>query len=123
MKKVLLVEPDFMLGDTYEKALSKNFDVLIARGAQEAVDIIDTNEISLIITDTMISENNGIEILYEIRSYGDWMDLPMILLSSLPEQDFPISPKDWSRYGIKNFVYKPKTQPIDLVKIAEAAAI
>jgi len=121
MKTILLVEPDYMLGDNYEKALSSKFNVVIARNAQEAIDVIDNQAVDLVITDTMISENNGIEILYEIRSYDDWLNLPMIMLSSLPVQDFPISAKDWIKYGISNFAYKPKTQPIELVAMAQNA--
>lgn len=121
MKTVLLVEPDYMLGDSYETALSKNYKVIVARNAQEAIDFIDGGKIDLVITDTMISENNGIEILYEIRSYDDWLELPMIMLSSIPAHDFPIAHKDWRKYGIANFAYKPKTQPIDLVKMVQQA--
>jgi DNA-binding response OmpR family regulator len=121
MKTVLLVEPDYMLGDSYQKALTENFEVRVARSAQEAIDIIDSSPVDLIITDTLISENNGIEILYEIRSYEDWLNLPVILLSSLPVQDFPISPKDWIKYGISSFAYKPKTQPFELVAMAQSA--
>lgn len=119
MKTVLIVEPDYMLGDSYEKALMANFNVYVARNAQAAIDVIDNNKIDLVITDTQISENNGIEILYEIRSYDDWLELPMIMLSSIPESDFPISSKDWQKYGIAAFVYKPKTQPLNLVNLVE----
>lgn len=120
-KTILLVEPDYMLGDNYQTALSHKFEILIARSAQEAIDIIDNQQIDVVITDTLISENNGIEILYEIRSYDDWLKLPMIMLSSLPVSDFPIEAKDWAKYGISNFAYKPKTQPIDLVKMVQLA--
>ncbi len=123
LRTVLLVEPDYMLGDNYQTALSKNFNILIARSAQEAIDVVDSQPVDLIITDTLISENNGIEILYEIRSYGDWLELPVIMLSSLPVGDFPIAPQDWAKYGISNFAYKPKTQPIDLVKMVQLALV
>ncbi len=120
-KHIVLVEPDYMLADNYERALRNDFSITVVKNAQEAIEIVDGTDVDLVIADTLISTNNGIEIIYELRSYSDWIDLPVIMLSTLPMHDFPIPPAAWLDYGIKGFAYKPKTKPMQLLEMATAA--
>ena len=120
MSHIVLVEPDYLLADNYEKILSSMFTVSVVRDAQQAIDVVDGKDVDLIITDSIIASNNGIEILYELRSYADWINLPIIMLSSLPMHDFPIPESSWGDYGIAGFAYKPKTKPSQLLEMAKS---
>lgn len=123
MKSILLVEYDRILAETYSILLAKFFQIDIAKTAQEAVDILDSKKINLIITDTILGRHNGIEILHEVRSHQDWLDVKFLILSSLPQIDFPIVETDWANYGIEQFLYKPKTRPATLLFEANKALL
>jgi DNA-binding response OmpR family regulator len=117
MKHVLLVEHDSLLADAYRRALQGEYRVSLARDAQGAIDVMDSRGADLVITDTVLGANNGIEIIHEIRSYDDWMKVPVIILSSQPQSDFPVAEGSWLAYGIAAFAYKPRLRPSQLASL------
>lgn len=112
-QKVIVIDSDAMLLEMYERQLQERYEVLRARRAQDALDLLDQHGASVIVTDIMIGSNNGVEIIHELRSYDDWADIPIIVLSSLPERSF--KPIEWSRYGVSRFMYKATTSPKQLL--------
>lgn len=113
---ILFIEPDLILLEQYDRKLRQEHTVYSVRNAQSAVDILDNKdiEIDLTIMDLNIGANNGIEVLHEIRSYDDWISMPVFILSSVPESRIP---KDkLEKYGVREFLYKPQTAPNELLK-------
>jgi DNA-binding response OmpR family regulator len=118
---VLLVERDPLLGELYYRKLAQGNRVSVARHAQGAVDVLDSAHVDLIVMDVLVGKHNGIELLYEIRSYDDWMSIPVIILSSLPVENFPIAPEAWADYGVVDWLYKASTRPGDLAAAVNEA--
>lgn len=119
MSKVLIIEPDRLLAKTYIKALETNStnSVDAAYGAQEAIEVMDKDTPQLIILELQLGEHNGIEFLYEIRSYSDWQSIPVVIFSRLSEKESNISPDNKRQLGITAYCYKPHTSLVDLQKI------
>lgn len=119
---VVLVEADRLLADMYATALGDKCRVTLASNAQEAVDVLDSNQVDVLVTDVLLGAHDGVEIIHEVRSYDDWLELPIVVLSSLPELDFPFSGQRLQRYGVYEMLYKPAIKPEQLLTTVLSAA-
>lgn len=119
MKKILLVEDDAWLSDLYFDALSKSSVVVRADSAEQALEIIDVNEIDLIVLDMFLPGHNGIELLHEIASYDDSANIPVVILSAVHGREFNLANNRWHHYGVVEYLYKPETKPRQLVEVVE----
>lgn len=80
MAKVLLVEPDLLLGETYRDFLAhKGHVVQWRQTAEAAVQALDNFQTDVVILELQMASHNGLELLYEIRSYQDWQKLPIVI--------------------------------------------
>ncbi len=111
MAKILLVEPDNVLAETYSAALAgAGYEVAVAAGAQAAVSAADAVRPDLVILELQLVEHSGIEFLYEFRSYPEWQDIPVLVHTAVPPGEFEGS---WQilggELGIEVYLYKPRT--------------
>lgn len=110
MDYLLLIEPDKLLADTVSKYLNDNgYQVVCSDGAQDAILKIDKKKPQLIILEVLLAEHNGIEFLYEMRSYPDLLNIPVIIFSRVGSDDLGISEKLKVDLMISNILYKPDT--------------
>ncbi len=117
MAKVLLVEPDRYLANNIQMALRHfGHTVKACHTAQSAIHQTDVNRPDVIILELQLPVHNGIEFLYELRSYYDWQQLPVIVYSQVPPTLKAISSMLWRQLHIAAYHYKPFT------KLAELAA-
>lgn len=116
MANVLLLEPDAILGCTYERALQTAGHVVRwCRTAQEALYDIDRSSVDLVITELQLALHNGIEFLYEFRSYHEWKHIPVVVLSSVSPDHTAIGRSLWEHLKISAYHYKPTTRLSDLI--------
>jgi DNA-binding response OmpR family regulator len=107
---VLLVEPDPMLGATYVAALTvAGHSVSQTRSAQAAVHAADKKMPDVVILELQLPLHNGIEFLYEFRSYAEWLHIPVIINSFVPTTDYNYAPTLQNELGVTNFLHKPST--------------
>lgn len=111
---ILLLEPNAILGRTYRQFLrNNNHEVLWVQDAQAAISAIDQRVPDLILLELQLALHNGIEFLYELRSYAEWQGLNVVVLSHIPE-------KAWlkeilkERLGVKRYLYKSHTNLANL---------
>jgi len=111
MSKILLVEPDRLLADTYKKALAKDgHTVKTAATAQAAITTADDKQPDLVILEVQLVEHSGIEFLYEFRSYPEWQDIPVLIHSNVPPAEFNDSQQILkNQLGVDYYLYKPRT--------------
>lgn len=120
MASVLLLEPDAILGSTYAQALSSaGHAVTHKRTAQEALHDIDRSSVDLVITELQLALHNGIEFLYEFRSYYEWKNIPVIVLSSISPANTAIGRYLWKHLKISTYHYKPATKLGGLIDSVE----
>jgi DNA-binding response OmpR family regulator len=114
--QVLLIEPDRILARQYQKAFEAvGFKVQVCSGAQQAVTIIDKQPPDVIIIELQLSGHSGVEFLHEFRSYEDWVNIPVIIYSSVPEYALGVGPSAWRSLGVSRYFYKPQTSLNQLV--------
>lgn len=115
--KVLLIEPDSFLAKIYVQAIeSEGIIVQSASKAQEAISAIDKIKPDLIVLELQLPSNNGIEFLYELRSYSDLQDIKVIVLSFISSLELALTPKQAQILNIYKHLYKPKTSVSELVE-------
>lgn len=84
MKHILLIEPDYVLAKTTSQYLvAQNYAVSHCADAQSAVALADDNPPDVVVLELQLAAHSGIEFIYEFRSYTDWANVPIIVLSSL----------------------------------------
>lgn len=85
---VLLVEPDSVLAKAYADAL-RGWGWLVSRAvsAQQAVSAADDRRPDVVVLALSMARHNGVEFLYEFKSYTEWRDVPVIVLVSSLNHD------------------------------------
>ena len=124
MAQILLVEPDIKLGKVYSQFLiDQGNEVSWRTTAQSALTSVDEQTPDLIILELQLAAHNGIEFLYEFRSYKDWQVIPVLIHSQVPPLLKAISPMLWDQLGIVGYLYKPATKLRDLARSVEKVLV
>ena len=111
MARILLIEPDRLLAESYVQALrAAGHGVNAASSAQAAVMAADAVPPELVLLELQLVEHSGIEFLYEFRSYPDWQGIPALIHTHVPPAEFNDS---WellkNELGVREYLYKPAT--------------
>jgi len=85
--RILLVEDNQDLLMLMRTLLSNKYHVLTARNGREALDIIASNEIDLVISDVMMPEMDGNELTSHIKTDPAFSHLPVILLTAKTQEE------------------------------------
>lgn len=110
MAHILLLEPDTILASIYTQYIEKQgYVVTHTKEASEAIRQLDAKHIDLVIIEIQIAAHNGIEFLYEMRSYTDWKDIPVIIQTMASELTVLGSGLFKNHLNISEILYKPKT--------------
>ncbi len=116
--KILLIEPDKILAGNYKDALEQSgHNVSWRPSAQSAIHQADSERADIVILELQLPSHNGIEFLYEFRSYPEWQDIPVIVLSLVPEESVTGGAKLFEQLGVARFLYKPQTKLRQLVSV------
>ncbi len=120
MARILLIESDTLLAQSYVAALKhRGHEVAVATGAQSAIDASDETTPDLIILELQLADHNGVEFLYEFRSYPEWRNIPIIVLSVVPPLELGDNHVLWKELAISNYFYKPSTSLRQLLRGVE----
>jgi DNA-binding response OmpR family regulator len=118
MARILLLEPDSVLNNIYREALVGGGHIVNpVFDAQNAINITEKFIPELIIIELQLPVHNGIEFLYELRSYADWQSIPVIILSFVPSNEFQLNHSLWQDLGVVNYLYKPNVSLHQLLSI------
>lgn len=111
--KIILLEPDHLLRKIYCCQLQiSGFKIRGCTTAQLALNMLESWRATLLIMEPLLPDHNGLELLYELRTYRDWRALPVIV-------------NTWSQtacqqlrgsvLGPLTVLYKPKARPVNLI--------
>jgi DNA-binding response OmpR family regulator len=111
MASILLLEPDRLLAKTYVEALQTyGHSVSVCHTAQSAIACADKLQPDVVILELQLVSHSGIEFLYEFRSYIDWQDIPVLILTTVPPAEFSGSQTILrDELNIRDYLYKPQT--------------
>ncbi len=119
MSRILLIEPDTILGAAYKRILEESGnEVVCSRHAQDALLQFESLKPELLIVELQMPGHGGIEFLYEIRSYPEWQGIPVIIHTLIPLQKIEGHLKRLKQLGADTILYKPATT---LRQLAESA--
>lgn len=115
---ILLLEPDKILAEVYASALmNSGHNVSLGTDAQTAIHTIDEKLPDLIIMELLLARHNGVEFLYELRSYSEWTNIPVILLTAVQRNALSAALQD--QLGVNAYLYKPRTDIQKLLRMVE----
>lgn len=111
MAHILLLEPDTILANLYTRALTHvGHTSRRTVSAQDAVFQVDEKRPDVILVELQLVGHSGIEFLYELRSYHEWQDIPVVVHSCIPPTEFSDSIKLLrEKLGVTAYLYKPHT--------------
>lgn len=110
---ILVVDDTEDNRDILSKRLSADgFNVVTAGNGQQALDIVLTEVIHLVLLDIMMPEVDGITVLSRIRSESTFDDMPVIIVSAI---DVANVAEDCKRRGANDYI----TKPYDMVLIKQ----
>lgn len=115
---ILLIEPDKLFAQTYKKALeASDYTVFLVTNAQEAISCADAHKPDLVVLEVELAKHNGIEFLYEFRSYPEWQSIPVIINTNISRGKFAASSNELQLLGVSELLYKPKSSLAKLISI------
>lgn len=121
MSQILLLEPDKILAKTYSTVLETAGHVVRhCVSAQTAVVLADDMHPDIVIVELQLVDHSGIEFLYEFRSYVDWQQIPVIILTNVPESEFAGSQSLLrDDLNVQAYLYKPLTSLQKLIQFVD----
>lgn len=122
--RILLVEDNSSLRKVYKTRLElADFEVLEAETTAQALVLLRDHLPHLMLLDIMLPDKNGLTFLEEIRNNPKFKELPVILLTSLPDE---IAFEKSRELSIHGYLVKDQTTPEELlqrIKLALAETI
>lgn len=122
-KRVLLLEPDVLLGDTYRSALQKSgFVVDWAKTAEGAIRLADKRTPDVTVVELQIAQHNGVEFLYEFKSYAEWIAVPVVIHTSVSAAEIAAVSSLPSGLKIVDVLHKSHTSLDELCSVVNKQA-
>src|ERR1051325_5362681 len=101
--RILIVDDEEVLRDVLEVVLRReNFDVVLASSGEEALNVLDTEEVDLVILDIMLPGISGIDTLRACRLSNP--PLPVIVITAFSSIDGAI---EAMKHGAFHYIPKP----------------
>jgi DNA-binding NtrC family response regulator len=101
--RILIVDDEEVLRDVLDVVLRREgFDVISASSGEEALNLLDTEEVDLMILDIMLPGISGIDTLRSVRISNP--DLPVIIITAFSSIDGAI---EAMKHGAFHYIPKP----------------
>lgn len=101
---VLFVDDNKDLCEFIEDNLKDEFTVLTAHNGQEAIELLQKHNITVIVSDVMMPVMDGIELCKLVKTNIYWSHIPVILLTARTAEEYHI---DGLKYGADDYITKP----------------
>ena len=117
-QRILAADDDAVMREVYQYVLNDiDYEVTVVRDGREALATLRVKTPDLILLDIRMPNMSGWEVLEVIRTTPAWQDIPVVMVSALPEP--PSEDVDASR-RYDCYVTKKKTGA-DLIELVEQA--
>src|SRR5437764_697982 len=101
--RVLIVDDEEVLRDVLEVVLRREgFDVVLASSGEEALNVLDTEDVDLMILDVMLPGISGIDTLRAVRISNP--NLPVVVITAFSSIDGAI---EAMKHGAFHYIPKP----------------
>lgn len=114
MTRVLLVEDDHWLAESYRRVLEKaGFVVLVTTGGHEAMALLEDKPVDVLLVDVMLEGHTVFGLLHELQSYDDTRRIPVVICSALNDELLEVD--RLHSYGVVAVLDKTTLTPEQLV--------
>lgn len=114
-KTILFVEDDLLLGQMVERSfIAANVHAIWVQGGAEALEELEKEKIDLIVTDLMMSQMNGYELIQHIRKNKKTKNIPIVIFTNLAKRSEDI--KKMQDLKILDYIVKSDTKLKDFIK-------
>jgi len=122
MAKVLLIEPDRLIAGNIHRFLTNaGHNVISHQDLQAAITSTDQDKPQIIISDLLLAGRSGIEFLFELRSYPEWLDIPLIAFGNHPYREIESYSGTFKQLNIRGYLHKPAASLYKLLDAIEEA--
>lgn len=80
MCKILIIDDELSICYSLQFALEEEYDVMIASNPEEAVSLLDTNDIRIVLLDLKLGEYSGMDLLRQIKR--DYASISVIIMTA-----------------------------------------
>lgn len=114
-KKILIVEDNYSLRNYLQTILSPYYTILMAENGLVALDLLQENgDCQLILSDIMMPEMDGYQLLKVLKSRDYYHHIPVIMLTALADSRDKLKAL---RIGVDDYLLKPFNEEELLVRI------
>jgi DNA-binding NtrC family response regulator len=100
---ILVVDDDVMIGEQLERLFSQSgYKVTIANRAEQALDLLEREDIDLVVTDIRLPGIDGVELTKTIADR--WSDVPVIVVTGYGDIETAV---EVLKLGASDFIVKP----------------
>jgi diguanylate cyclase (GGDEF)-like protein/PAS domain S-box-containing protein len=112
---ILVVDDEEMNRDMLSRRLAlEGYSVLTAPGGAEALKLIGEHDFDAVLLDAMMPQQNGYEVLAEIRKQHSAMDLPVLMATAKSQSEDVVSAFE---IGANDYITKPINFPVAMARI------
>jgi chemotaxis protein CheX len=104
-KKILILETNEEIIETYKKALDEDFSVLVSKTNKDARFKTDNDEFGLIIAELKLVDGLAVDTVKKFREFGRNKETPVLLISDIGDQVL----EQFSKIKGFSFLKKPTT--------------
>ena len=113
--RVLIVEDNVDMRLFIADLLRPYYQIHLAENGKKAIGILEQNlGIDLIVSDVMMPEMDGFELLTQVKAHSEWRKLPMVMLTARTSEKDKLSAL---RIGVDDYLTKPFSHQELLVRI------
>jgi len=111
-KKILIIDDEQPILDMYSSALG-DYTVMTAPDGEEGLNVARTEKPDLIYLDIIMPKINGLDVLKKLKEDDKTSEIPVVLLTNLPEE----ASKDKAKVlGAYDYFVKVNYEPDDLLE-------
>lgn len=123
MANILILESDKVLAGNLAHFLRRRgHQTAWVAEPQSAIEQADRWQPEVIIADLILGGHGGVEFLFELRSYPEWQDLPVIIYSSLPPNELAAHQAELEQLDATTHFYKPQSSLLEIAAAVDRAA-
>ena len=109
LQKILVVEDNPDMQQLIQSILSEHYSLTIANNGAEAWELLSKDDASLknthlILSDIMMPQMDGYELLNRIKQHSQWRQIPIIMLTARAAKDDKLRAL---RLGVDDYLIKP----------------
>lgn len=109
---ILVVEDDLSWGKYYLRILKRAYKekIVLVQDVLASLDEMERERPRVILLDVLLTGPTGFALINEMKSYGDWRKIDIVIVSSVKIAALP------NGYGVKTILDKAKMKPEELIE-------